>query len=82
MPKGLVVCPSCGAEMIREYPDGKIKLRAKILVWDAGKCTGKCGRCGMDVPIRLSLNGISSSAGKKRPALIIFPVDRGHLSSL
>jgi hypothetical protein len=73
MPKGLIVCPSCGAEMVREYSDGRVKLRAKILIWDAGKCAGKCGRCGVDVPIPLSLPTWPVPVRKKNMAHIVFP---------
>ena len=55
MTKGLVTCHVCGTEMIRQYDGGKTKLRASILVWENGRCIGKCRKCGADVPLQLSL---------------------------
>ena len=55
MPVGLVKCDRCGTEMVRDY-GGKRKLRAKIVVWENGKCLGKCQKCGHDVPLPVVLD--------------------------
>lgn len=72
MTKGLVTCGTCGSEMIREYPDGKKKLRTSILVWEGDRCIGKCRKCGADVvlPVQLSM---PAAAPKKKLVHIVFP---------
>ena len=76
MTQGLIKCGSCGTEMIREYPDSKKKLRASIIIFQGGKCVGKCRKCGTDVVLPITFNLDESSKRKKRPIHIVFPVDR------
>ena len=76
MPKGLIRCSSCGTEMVREYDDGKKKLRASILIWENDKCFGKCRKCGNDVALQLSLVIPAVTKIKKRPVHVVFSVDR------
>ncbi len=50
-------CNHCGNELIKEYPNGKIKLRTNIIVWEEGKgAVCKCNVCHADVDVPISLN--------------------------
>ena len=49
-------CPKCGNELIKDYPDGKRKLRTNIIVWEKDKAICKCNVCHGDVEIPISLN--------------------------
>lgn len=52
-------CKHCGNEMIKEYPNGKIKLRTNIIVFeknDTEEAVCKCNVCHGDVNVPISLN--------------------------
>ena len=70
MTRSLVRCGKCGAEMVSQYEDGKRKLRANIVVWSGQGCTGKCRRCGNDVPLDLEL----STPPPKRKKIVHFVI--------
>lgn len=48
-------CKSCGNEVIKSYPDGKVKCRTNIIIWEDGKAFCKCQKCHSDVPIPVIL---------------------------
>lgn len=71
MTQGLVRCGTCGMEMVRRYEDGKVKLRAAILVWDDEGCIGKCRKCGNDVRLQLPIPFGVPPRVKKRPIHVV-----------
>jgi hypothetical protein len=53
----LYYCPNCGNTLIKEYPNGKQKLRTNIIVFEEGKeAVCKCNVCHADVDVPISLN--------------------------
>ena len=49
-------CEQCGNELVRSYPNGKIKIRTNIIVFEDDTCICKCLKCKKDVSIPLSLH--------------------------
>ncbi len=51
-------CSHCGNEMIKEYPNGKLKLRTNIIVWENSteEAICKCNVCHGDVNVPISIN--------------------------
>lgn len=49
-------CKKCGNEVIRSYPENKIKLRTNIVIWENGKCICKCLKCKSEVEIPITLH--------------------------
>jgi hypothetical protein len=59
-------CDKCGNEVIRSYPDGKIKCRTNIIIWEKGRAICKCLKCKaeVEIPVTLHLPG-RRTYGKK-----------------
>jgi hypothetical protein len=50
-------CPHCGNQLIKEYPNGKVKFRTNIIVFENDKdAVCKCNVCHGDVSVPISLN--------------------------
>jgi len=57
-------CPNCSECILKTCNDGRRKLYAKVVVWDAdGACKGACTKCGQMVDIPLV---IEDRAKKRR----------------
>ena len=55
--RALARCRKCGCKLIKEYTNGKRKLRTNIVVWDdRGRCTVKCPECKTDNHVPVELN--------------------------
>jgi hypothetical protein len=50
-------CPHCGNQLMKEYPNGKVKFRTNIIVFENDKeSICKCNVCHGDVNVPISLN--------------------------
>ncbi len=58
-------CPSCGNEIIKNYPNGKVKLRTNIVIWEDNRAICKCTKCHTDVKVPVKLERSMDDDWKK-----------------
>jgi len=51
-----IVC-NCGTLLLKSYPNGRIKLRSRIVVFDGSDALALCRNCGQEHGVPLQLHG-------------------------
>lgn len=50
-----IKCPKCSEQITKSYPNGDIKMRAKVFVWSKEGLIAVCKSCTADVSINFDI---------------------------
>ena len=54
-PEVNICCEKCSGQIIKSYPRGEVKMRAKLCVWNENGFFAVCKSCGTEVPIGMDI---------------------------